>query len=154
MAHLKLDDMMKAASDEVAIGFIAWLGQGGASSVPEYRALDRGQMVRLLLNTLRFFKTPCADQLSSIFDCRGKEAVERVLRATERSSRFKALLSPTVCYCSPYPRAFAKYRKFWLFLSDGGEIEEPELAQAKSIWAEVNADIAKCEMQASQPKGR
>jgi len=154
MANLKLGDMMKATSDEVAIGFIAWLGQCGASSVPEYRALDRGRMVRLLLNTFRFFNPHRADQLSSIFDYRGKEAVERVLRAIERSSRFKALLSPTICYGSPYPHAFAKYRKFWSFLADGGEIEESELAKAESIWAEVNADIAKCEMQASQPKGR
>lgn len=140
MANKLVNDVRNASSNEVAVYFIAWLGQTTGTRGVHVDSNRRRQACHLTAQYVGRFHAANLNGSYNMFDYRGSAYIEPVLAAIEGTQAYMATqrINGGNGY---FQNAFNKYRKFWRFLEEGGEILGSELANATVQWARVQATL-------------
>ena len=142
MANKLINDVRNATSDEVAICFIAWLGQTTGTRGAHVDSNRRRQACHLTAQYVGRFNAANLNGSYNLFDYRDSADIEPVLAAIEATQAYRATQRVNGGN-GFFQNAFNKYRQFWRFLENGGEILEPELEHAIRQWTIVQQSLNK-----------
>lgn len=129
----KLNDILSASSDEVAIAFIGWLAHATQRGDRMRDSNRRRYAMHLTSFYVSRLHTDLYAGTYNLYDLRGSEDVRRVLDILRATDAYRAT-QRTNGGNGVFQAAFEHLESFWCDLEEGGEIFAEEIEPARRIW--------------------